>query len=387
MAMDYIPPSRIKKLKESATIKAAEKARELEAKGVKVIHLDVGEPDFSTPKPVIDAAYKAMKEGYTHYASSQGLPELREAISDHVAKRFGVQVSENEILVTPGAKQSIFYALSALLDEGDEVLIPTPAWVSYMEMTKLAGGVPVEVGTKANFFPDLDGLRSKLTKRTKVLMLNYPNNPTGAVYDEEILKELADFVEANDLWVISDEIYERLTYRGMFISFASIDGMQGRTITVNGFSKAYAMTGWRLGYAYGPEPVIKAMVKLQQHTATCVPPFAQKAAVVALTECESFIEAMVREFKERRDLMVEGLKRLGIKVTEPHGAFYVFPDVSDVYSEPQKFAEFLLEKAAVSVTPGAAFGSGYEAHVRVSYANSKENIREALERMERVLHS
>lgn len=163
--------------------------------------------------------------------------------------------------------------------------------------------------------------------------------------------------------------------------------MQDRTITVNGFSKAYAMTGWRLGYAYGPEPVIRAMVKIQQHTATCVPPFIQKAAVVALAECEGFVEAMVREFRERKDLMVDGLKKLGMRLTEPHGAFYVFPDVSEVYAEPHNFAEFLLEKAAVSVTPGAAFGSGYEAHVRISYANSKENIEEALNRMERALHS
>lgn len=385
--MKYVPPSRIERLKESATIKASERAKELEARGVEVIHLDVGEPDFNTPSPIIEAAYRAMKEGHTHYTSSQGMPELREAISNYIAKRFKAQVSKNEILVTPGAKQAIFYALSALLEEGDEVLIPTPAWVSYMEMVKLAGGVPVEVESDANFLPDLEALRSKVTKRTKLLILNYPNNPSGAVYDRKTLKGLADFVEANGLWVISDEIYERLVYEGEFISFASIDGMQDRTITINGFSKAYAMTGWRLGYAYGPEPVIKTMVKLQQHTATCVPPFIQKAAVVALTECEDFVEAMVREFKERRDLVVEGLEKLGMKVVKPSGAFYVFPDVSEVYNEPQNFAEFLLERAAVSVTPGMAFGSGYEAYVRISYANSKEKIKKALDRIGSVLRS
>ncbi len=385
--MDYVPPPRIRKLKESATIKAAEKARELEAKGVKVIHLDVGEPDFDTPRPVVEAAYRAMKEGHTHYAPSRGLAELRSAISEYAARRFGVHADPKEVLITPGAKQSVFYALSALLDENDEVLIPTPAWVSYMEMVKLAGGVPVEVETTKEFLPDIEALRSKISKRTKVIILNYPNNPTGAVYTGKMLKQIADLVEAEGLWVISDEIYERMTYEGSFISFASINGMYERTITVNGFSKAYAMTGWRIGYAYGPAQIINVMVKLQQHTATCVPPFTQKAALVALDECEDYVSAMVKEFKERRDIITKGLKKLGMKVSEPQGAFYVFPEVSGVYNKPSEFAEFLLDKAAVSVTPGAGFGAGYESYVRVSYANSKENIEEALERVERALHS
>ncbi len=383
--MKYEIPSKLKKLRESATLKAAEKARALRAKGIKVISLDVGEPDFPTPLPIIEEAYKALKEGYTHYGPSQGLPELREVLSDKVKSEKGIDVRPSSFIITPGSKQSIYYSLIALLEEGDEVLIPTPAWPSYMEMVKLVGGVPIEVKTNSSFSPSIDELEKHTTSRTKALIINYPNNPTGSVYDRRKLEELATFVKEKNLWVISDEIYEKLTYEGEFISFATLEGMDDRTITVNGFSKTYAMTGWRIGYAYGPEEVIKMMVKVQQHTATCVPAFVQKAAIAALTRCDDYVKEMVSEFKKRRDFIFEGFKKLGFKLEKPKGAFYLFPDVRGIYRDPPNFNDFLLDKAAVSVTPGAGFGVGYEPYVRVSYANSLENIREGLERIEKAL--
>jgi aspartate aminotransferase len=385
--IEYSPPSKLRRLKESATIKAAEKARELKAKGIKVISLDVGEPDFPTPEPIIEEAYKALKEGYTHYSPSQGIPELRKAIADKIRDEKGLEIDPGQVIITPGAKQSIFYALTALLDEGDEVLIPKPAWPSYFEMLKLIGGTGVEVKTDQNFLPDVEELEKYVSDRTKAIILNYPNNPTGAVYDENILNRLANFVKERGLWVVSDEIYEKLTYEGSFTSFASLPDMESHTITVNGFSKAYAMTGWRLGYAYGPRHIIKMMVKVQQHTATCAPSFIQRAAITALNKCDQYVKEMVNEFKKRRDLIVEGLRRIGFRLEKPRGAFYVFPSVEGLYDNPAGFNEFLLDKAAVSVTPGVGFGQGYESFVRISYANSLENIKEALERIGKALAS
>lgn len=385
--IEYSPPSKLRRLKESATIKAAEKARELKAKGIKVISLDVGEPDFPTPKPIIEEAYNALKEGYTHYSPSQGIPELRRAIADKIREEKGLELDSGQVIVTPGAKQSIFYALMALLDEGDEVLIPKPAWPSYFEMLKLIGGTGVGVKTDQKFLLSVEELEKYVSNKTKAIILNHPNNPTGAVYDKHILNQLATFVKERGLWVISDEIYEKLTYEDGFTSFASLPDMESNTITVNGFSKAYAMTGWRLGYAYGPKHVIKMMVKVQQHTATCAPSFIQRAAITALNKCDRYVKEMVDEFKKRRDFIVEGLKRIGFRLEKPGGAFYVFPSVEGLYENPTGFNEFLLDKAAVSVTPGAGFGQGYESFIRISYANSIENIKDALERIEKALTS
>jgi len=382
---NYIPPRRLLKVGESATLKAAEKARELRSKGVDVIGLDVGEPDFPTPKPIIDSAYSALIEGLTKYSQSQGLPELREAISDSLRKLYGLDYLPNEIIITPGAKMGVFYALTALLDEGDEVIVPTPAWPSYFDITRFAGGSPVEVRTGDGFEPLPNAIEEMVTERTKAILLNYPNNPTGMLYDRKTLEEIAGIVERRGLWVISDEIYCRLTYEGEFIPFSRVKGMRDRTVTVNGFSKAYAMTGWRLGYIFGPKDVVNGILKVQQQTATHPPTFIQKAAVTALRECERYVEDMVKEFKIRRDIVYDGLERMGFKVRRPHGAFYFFPNAEDVYGEPEKFSERLLEKAAVNTTPGAGFGRGYEKHFRISYATSREKIEEALSRMEKFL--
>ncbi|MBC7091837.1 MAG: pyridoxal phosphate-dependent aminotransferase [Nitrososphaeria archaeon] len=382
----YTPPKRLSKIGESATLKAAEKARELRAKGVDVISLDVGEPDFPTPKPIIEAAYRALNDGLTKYSQSQGLIELRETISDNLRRLYGIEYLPNEIIITPGAKMGVFYALTAILDEGDEVIIPTPAWPSYFDITKFAGGNPVEVRTGENFelLPDI--IDSLVTEKTKALLLNYPNNPTGVLYDRRDLERLAEVVERRNLLVISDEIYCRLVYDGEFIPFSKISEMRDRTITVNGFSKAYSMTGWRLGYIYGPKNIIKEILKVQQQTATHPPTFIQKAAVTALNDCENYVKEMVKEFKFRRDIVYKGLKEMGFKVQKANGAFYFFPNAEDVYSEPEKFSEHLLEKAAVNTTPGTGFGKGYEKYFRISYATSREKIEEAILRMKRFLN-
>lgn len=382
---NYTPPKRLLKIGESATLKAAEKARELRAKGVDVISLDVGEPDFPTPKPIIETAYRALNEGMTKYSQSQGILELREAISDNLRKNFGVEYLPNEIVVTPGAKMGVFYALTALLDEGDEVIVPTPAWPSYFDITKFVGAIPVEVKSGENFELLTDDIEKAVTEKTKAILLNYPNNPTGIVYDKRVLENVAEIVKRKGLWVISDEIYGRLVYDREFISFAKIEEMRDRTITVNGFSKTYSMTGWRLGYICGPKNLIKEILKVQQQTATHPPTFVQKAAVTALNECENYVKDMIKEFKIRRDIFYDGLRRMGFKIHKPQGAFYFFPNASDVYHDAERFSEHLLEKVGVNTTPGSGFGVGYEKHFRISYATSREKIEEAILRMEKFL--
>ncbi|MCX8189516.1 MAG: pyridoxal phosphate-dependent aminotransferase [Nitrososphaeria archaeon] len=385
MMRNYTPPKKLLKIGESATMKAAEKARELRAKGVNVISLDVGEPDFPTPKPIIEAAYRALNEGLTKYSQSQGLPELREAIADNLRKIFGVDYLPNEIVVTAGAKMGVFYALTALLDEGDEVIIPTPAWPSYFDITKFVGGVPVEVRSGEDFELLPDRIDKAVTEKTRAILLNYPNNPTGMIYDKKVLENVAEIVKRKELWVVSDEIYCRLVYDGEFIPFSKIEEMRDRTITINGFSKTYSMTGWRLGYICGPKNVIKEILKVQQQTATHPPTFIQKAAITALYECESYVRNMVNEFKIRRNLFYDGLRRMGFKIKKPQGAFYIFPNAMDVYSEAENFSEHLLEKVAVSTTPGEGFGKGYEKHFRISYATSREKIEKAILKMEEFL--
>ncbi len=382
---NYTPPKKLFKIGESATMKAAEKARELRAKGVDVISLDVGEPDFPTPKPIIESAYKALNEGLTKYSQSQGLLELREAISNNLRENFRIEYLPNEIVVTTGAKMGIFYALTALLDEGDEVIIPTPAWPSYFDIAKFVGAVPVQVRTGENFELLPEDIEESITNRTKALLLNYPNNPAGVLYDKRTLENVAEIVERKELWVVSDEIYCRLVYDGEFTPFSKINRMKDRTIIVNGFSKAYSMTGWRLGYICGPKDVVKEILKVQQQTTTHPPTFIQKAAVTALNECESYVRGMVNEFKIRRDIFYNGLRRMGFKIQKPQGAFYFFPNAEDVYSEAEKFSEHLLEKAGVNTTPGSSFGMGYEKHFRISYATSREKIEEAISRMEKFL--
>ncbi|MGC8599921.1 MAG: pyridoxal phosphate-dependent aminotransferase [Nitrososphaeria archaeon] len=370
--MKYSVPARLLELEESATLKASEKANEMISKGIKVFKLDVGEPDFLTPKKIIDAAYNAMLKGFTHYAPSSGITQLRQAIAEKYS------VTQSNVMVTPGSKQGIFYALYSIINPGEEVLLLNPSWSSYKQIIKLSGGVPVEIDTDENFTPDIDLIKKKISKKTKAIIVNSPNNPTGAVYGDKTIKDLSQLAIENGLFIISDEIYDRLVYESEFVSFRKYMKYEDGLILVNGFSKAYAMTGWRLGYIITSPEIIKQMAKLQGHTATSPTTFAQVAAVTALKECEEDVRSMVNEFAERRKIIIEMLDKKGLKYVRPEGAFYFFIDLGN-YIKNADPAEYLLEKAKVSVTSGLGFGDNYSSYVRISYATSRETIISGIE--------
>ncbi len=350
-----------------------------------VISLGVGEPDFATPWRVREIAVDGLERGRTTYTANSGLLQLREAISDHLERRTSVRYRPaDEILVTVGVSEALDLALRALLDPGDEVIIPQPCYVSYSPCVLLAGGVPVPVETRASerFVPQPDAVERALTPRTTALLLNYPNNPTGATMTRDELVSLAAVAERHDLVVISDEIYDRLTYEGEHVAFASLPEMAERTLLLNGFSKAYAMTGWRVGYAAGPSPFIAAMTKIHQYTALCASRTGQEAAIEALRRGERDVQTMVEDYDARRRFIVAGFNRLGLPCHLPAGAFYAFPSISPAGLSAGTFAERLLYEARVAVIPGDAFGLGGAGHVRCSYAYAIDQIEEALQRIE-----
>lgn len=350
------------------------------------ISLCVGEPDFVTPQPIREACVQTLAEGHTSYTSSYGLLSLREAICRDVQQRYGVAYDpREEALVTVGVSEGMDLAMRAILGPGDEVLIPEPCYVSYRPCAALAGGVPVPVPTdiSTGFRVTPQQLEQRLTPRTKALLLSYPNNPTGAVLTRAEMLALAEFAAQHDLIVISDEIYDKLTYQGQHTCFASLPGMRERTILLNGFSKAYAMTGWRIGYALANKDFIEAMLKIHQYTVFCAPITAQMAALTALAKGEDAMHQMVTEYDRRRRLMVDGLRRIGLPCFEPQGAFYIFPSIRETGLTSMAFAQQLLVEEKVAVTPGSAFGDCGEGYVRCSYAASEENLMEALRRIER----
>jgi aminotransferase len=352
-----------------------------------VISLGVGEPDFVTPWRIREAAIYSLERGYTQYTSNWGLLELREEIAKLLDRRYGAEYRpEGEILVTVGVSEGLDLALRAILNPGDEVLIPEPCYVSYRPCTLLAGGVPVPVGSDAStgFRVEPERLAAAVTPRTRAILINFPNNPTGATLRRRDLEQIAALAEKHDLIVLSDEIYAELTYDRTHTCFASLPGMQNRTILFNGFSKAFAMTGWRLAYAAGPPDLIGAMTKIHQYTMLCASIVAQKAALEACRAAEPEVEEMVTQYNQRRRIFVKGLNEIGLDCLMPEGAFYVFPSVRSTGLTSEQFAERLLMEERVAVVPGTAFGEGGEGHVRCSYAASLENIREALRRMERL---
>ncbi|MDN5293860.1 MAG: aminotransferase [Eubacteriales bacterium] len=353
-----------------------------------VISLGVGEPDFVTPWHIREACIYALERGFTMYTSNYGLLELREAIARRMQRTYGLSYDpRQEILVTVGVSEGLDLALRALLNPGDEVLIPEPCYVSYSPCTSLAGGVPVPVPTRGedNFRLRAEELEKHISKRTKVLVLSYPNNPTGAIMEREDLLAIADLVEKYDLIVISDEIYDELTYDGQHTCFASLPRMRDRTILLNGFSKAYAMTGWRVGYACGNPEFIGAMTKIHQYTMLCAPITAQMAAIEALNKGEEEMKKMVAAYNRRRRLVVEGLRQIGLPCFEPKGAFYAFPSIRETGLSSEEFCTRLLQEVGVAVVPGNAFGASGEGHVRLSYAASTQQLTEALNRMETFL--
>ena len=355
-----------------------------------VISLGVGEPDFTTPKPILEAGVRSLRAGETHYTSNAGKLELRQAISDHLLKRYDVHYDPiREILITVGVSEALYLVMNALLDPGDEVIIPTPCFVSYQAEVILAGGVPVEVPSNPedNFQLDPERIRSAISPRTKIIFIGYPNNPTGAVASHQVLAEVARIAEEHNLLIISDEIYDRLVYNHAHVCVPALDeATRCRTILLGGFSKDYAMTGWRIGYACGPGEIISGMTRIHQYTIMSAPTTAQDAALVSLTSGEKYVREMLAEYDRRRRLIVDGLNRLGLSTFEPHGAFYAFPNISASGMDDETFAETLLREEHVAVVPGNAFGPGGERFVRCCYATSYEQIEEALRRIEKFMN-
>lgn len=349
-----------------------------------IVSLGVGEPDFVTPWNIRESAIFSIEEGYTSYTSNKGLIELRREIARFLKRRYGlVYDPEEEILVTVGVSEAKDLALRALLNAGEKVLIPEPCYVSYMPLTQLAGGKAVRmVTTKDNGFRLLPGqINKSCDRKTKALFINYPSNPTGVSYTKKELKEFAKVVKRRDLFVISDEIYDELTYDFDHTPFATLEGMKDRTLYLNGFSKAYAMTGWRVGYACGPREIINAMTKIHQYTIMCVPIMGQIAAIEALKNSQRSVEEMKREYKRRREFVVDGLNNIGLQCHKPQGAFYVFPSIASTGMKSKEFTGSLLQKEKVAIVPGTAFGQSGEGYIRISYASSMENIKEALTRL------
>ena len=351
-----------------------------------VISLGIGEPDFVTPQRIIQAGIRSLEEGHTHYTSNSGILELREALAAHLERLYGVRYDpEQELLITVGVSEALYLALTAILDPGDEVIVPQPCFVAYEPEVLFAGGTPVILPLRVEdaFQIRAEALEPLITPRTKALLIGYPNNPTGAVMPREGLLRVAEIAQKHDLLVISDEIYDRLVYGVEHTCFASLPGMRERTILLGGFSKSYAMTGWRIGYAAAPAEVMAAMRKVHQYTIMSAPTTAQIAALEALRHGEEEVERMRQEYDRRRRLIVGGLNAIGLPCFEPRGAFYAFPSIAASGMTSEEFSLRLLEEEKVAVVPGSAFGAGGEGFVRCSYATAYEKIEEALERMAR----
>ncbi len=348
------------------------------------ISLGVGEPDFVTPWHIRDAGIYSLEKGRTYYTANSGLIELRQEICNYLKRRFDIEYNTNEVLVTVGGSEAIDISLRGLINPGDEVIIPEPSFVCYSPCTALAGGVPVPVETKEEdeFRLTAQALKSKITSKTKALILPFPNNPTGAVMRRQDLEEIADVLKGTDIMVLSDEIYAELTYGEKHVSAASIDGLKERTVLVSGFSKAFAMTGWRLGYLCAPAAFTKAVTKIHQYTIMCAPTTSQYAAVDAMRNSDADVEHMVIQYDYRRKVIMDGLRKMGLDCFEPRGAFYIFPSIKRTGLTSNEFCTKLLEEQNVAVVPGDAFGASGEGFVRISYAYSIEKINAALERIE-----
>lgn len=349
------------------------------------ISLGVGEPDFDTPWKIRDEGIYSLERGRTYYTSNSGLQELKDAICSFLDRRYGMQYdSKSEVLVTVGGSEAIDLAMRVILEPGDEVLIPQPSYVSYLPCAVMANGEPVVIELKAEneFKLTAKELKEAITPKTKILVLPFPNNPTGAIMTKSELEELVDIIIENDIFVVSDEIYSELTYKERHCSIASLPGMKERTIVINGFSKSHAMTGWRLGYACGPVEIIRQMTKLHQFAIMCAPTNSQYAAVVALNECDAEVEKMREAYDQRRRYLLHRFKEMGLPCFEPYGAFYVFPDIRKFKMTSDEFANRLLEEEKVAVVPGSAFGDSGEGFLRISYAYSLDSLKIALEKIE-----
>lgn len=349
------------------------------------ISLGVGEPDFETPWRIRDEAIYSLEQGKTFYTSNAGLMELKESISKYLNRKYDISYDpKNEMMITVGGSEAIDVSLRVMLSPGDEVLIPQPSYVAYTPCTILAGGVPVTIELKEedNFRLKPEQILEKITDKTKVLILPFPNNPTGAIMEREDLEKIAKVVKEHDLFVITDEIYSELMYKNEYCTIASLPGMKERTVYINGFSKAFAMTGWRIGYACAPNNIIKQMLKIHQYAIMCVPTTSQYAAVKAIEECDDEVKMMREKYNERRIYLMDRLRKMHIQCFEPFGAFYIFPSIKEFGILSEEFATTLLREKKVAVVPGTAFGDSGEGFLRISYAYSLENLKEAMDRIE-----
>jgi aspartate/methionine/tyrosine aminotransferase len=361
------------------------RARALESQGKEVVHLEIGEPDFDTPRNIKEAAIKAINAGYTHYGPSAGLPEFREAIAQYISKTRGIKAEADEVVVTPGAKPIMFFSIFALVNPGDEVLYPNPGFPIYESLINFveAKPVPVPLSEENDFRLDPEYVKKHITKKTKMIILNYPENPTGGIVTKDDLKVIADCIaDRDDVFVLADEIYSRIVYEGKHESIAALPGMKDKTILLDGFSKTYAMTGWRLGYGVMRKDLAQKIARLMTNTNSCTCSFTQIAGIEALKGPQTEPEKMVAEFKERREVIVSGLNSIkGITCKKPRGAFYVFPNTKGTGMDCRKLGDHLLYNAGVAVLPGTSFGKFGEDHLRLSFANSVENIKKALDRI------
>ena len=365
------------------------KAKALEKQGKDVVHLEIGEPDFDTPKNVKEAAIKALGAGYTHYGPSAGIPELRETIAQYISKTRGIKADPDEVVVTPGAKPIMFFSILALVNPGEEVLYPNPGFPIYESVVNFVGAKPVPIPLKEenDFRLDPEYVKEKITKKTKMIILNSPENPTGGVLTRDDLKAIADCIaDRDDVLVLSDEIYSRIVYEGTHESIASLSGMKEKTIILDGFSKTYAMTGWRLGYGVMRKDLAQKVAQLQTNSNSCTCTFTQMAGIEALKGSQAEPERMDAEFKKRREVIVSGLNNIkGITCKKPRGAFYVFPNITRTGMDCRKLGDHLLYNAGVAVLPGTSFGKYGEGYLRLSFANSIENIKKALDRISKAV--
>ena len=361
------------------------KARALERQGKSIIHLEIGEPDFDTPANVVEAAVDALHKGWTHYGPSAGLPELRQTIADYVSRTRGVKVSADEVVVVPGGKPIIFFTILALIDEGDEVIYPNPGFPIYESMIHYVGGraVPIHLREERDFSLDVDELAALITDRTKLIILNSPHNPTGGVMQRRDVEQVAKVIGERNILVLSDEIYSRLLFEGEHFSIMSVPGMQERTILLDGFSKTYAMTGWRMGYGVMRADLAAHITRLMTNSNSCTASFTQMAGIEALRGDQSSVDHMCAEFKRRREVFVAGLNKIkGFSCRMPKGAFYVFPNITKTGWKSKPLADALLDQAGVAALSGTAFGDFGEGYLRFSVANSLENLQQALDRID-----
>jgi len=380
--------ARMHRLGTETAFEVLARAKALEAQGRDIIHLEIGEPDFDTPRHIVDAAIQALRDGYTHYTPSAGLPALREAIAEYVSRTRHIPVHPSQVVVTPGGKPIMFFAILALCEEGDEVIYPNPGFPIYESMINFVGATPVPLRLRMDreFSFSADKLADLITPRTKLIILNSPANPTGGVLSQADLAAIAALVQDRDLMILSDEIYSRILYDGEFASIASFPGMAERTIILDGFSKTYAMTGWRLGYGVMPTDLATHITKLMTNSNSCTNAATQMAGIQALRGPQDDVDRMVAAFRERREVIVDGLNAIpGFRCLKPRGAFYAFPNIEGTGLRSKALEELLLEKAGVATLSGTSFGAYGEGFLRLSYANSVENIRRALERIHDVV--